>query len=62
MEFEDVNSTETTEFHAAWTAKLTAAWDEAAELLGEPRQPSDRLQTPEGRDLMPYTRIDAQGA
>jgi hypothetical protein len=57
VEFEDVNSTETTEFHAAWGTKLTAGWDEAAKRLGEPRQPTDRLQTPEGKDLMPYLEL-----
>ncbi len=52
--FEDVNAIETVDFRTAWTTTLTAAWDEAARLLEEPRKPQDRLQTPEGKDLMPY--------
>ncbi len=53
VEFEDVNAIEAVEFRTPWHTKLTAAWDEAARLLEEPRKPTDRLQTPEGRDLMP---------
>ena len=52
--FEDVNAIESVDFRAAWATPLNAAWDEAARLLEEPRKPQDRLQTPEGKDVMPY--------
>lgn len=52
--FEDVNTLETAEFRTPWHTKLTAAWDEAAKLMKEPRKPNDHLQTPEGKDLTPY--------
>jgi multidrug resistance efflux pump len=57
VEFEDVNSLETVDFRTPWDTKLTAAWNEAATLLKEPRKPTDRLQTPEGRDLMPNLEL-----
>ena len=52
--FEDVNAIESVKFDTAWTTTLNATWDEAARLLEEPRKPQDRLQTPGGKDLMPY--------
>lgn len=54
VEFEDVNAVETVDFRTSLATTLNAAWDEAATLLGEPRKPTDRLQTPGGADLMPY--------
>jgi hypothetical protein len=54
VEFEDVNAVETVDFRTPWDTKLNAAWDKAVVLLEEPRKPTDRLQTPEGTDLMPY--------
>ena len=57
VEFEDVNSLETVDFRTPWHTHLTAAWDKAANLLEEPRKPTDRLQTPEGKDLMPYLNL-----
>jgi multidrug resistance efflux pump len=53
VEFEDVNSLESVDFHTPWQTKLNAAWTEAARLLEEPRRTTDRLQTPEGKDLTP---------
>lgn len=55
--FEDVNALDTVAFHTPWDTKLTAAWDEAARLLEEPRTSQDRLQTPEGKDLMPDLQL-----
>jgi len=52
--FEDVNAIESVDFNIAWTTTLNAAWNEAARRLEEPRTPQDRLQAPEGTDLMPY--------
>lgn len=52
--FEDMNSLESVKFRTPLHTKLTEAWDEAVKLLKEPRRPTDRLQTPEGTDLMPY--------
>ncbi len=57
VEFEDVNLLETVTFHAPWRTTLTAAWDEAARLLEEPRKPDDRLQNHAGTDLMPYLAL-----
>jgi len=57
VEFEDVNSLEKVDFRAPWQTKLNAAWNEAATLLKEPRKATDRLQTPEGKDLMPYLEL-----
>ncbi len=57
VEFEDVNAVETVEFRTPWQTKLTAAWNEAARLLEEPRKPTDRLQAPDGKDLMPYLEL-----
>lgn len=57
VEFEDVNAIETVDFRTPWDTKLTVAWNEAAVLLEEPRKPTDRLQTPEGVDLMPYLEL-----
>ena len=57
VEFEDVNSLETVTFHTPWHTTLTAAWDEAARLLEEPRKPDDRLQSHAGTDLMPYLAL-----
>ena len=57
VEFEDVNSLETVTFHTPWHTTLTAAWDEAAHLLEEPRKPDDRLQSHAGTDLMPYLAL-----
>src|SRR5579863_4733539 len=57
VEFEDVNSLETVTFHTPWHTTLTAAWNEAARLLEEPRKPDDRLQSPAGTDLMPYLAL-----
>jgi hypothetical protein len=52
-----VNAIESVDFRTPWRTKLTATWNEAARLLEEPRKPTDRLQTPEGRDLMPYLEL-----
>ena len=57
LEFEDVNSLETVTFYTPWHTTLTAAWDEAARLLEEPRKPDDRLQSHAGTDLMPYLAL-----
>ncbi len=51
VEFEDVNAVETVEFRTPWQTKLTAAWNEAAKLLEEPRthsssRSSDRPAAP----------------
>lgn len=54
VEFEDVNALKTVDFHTPWETRLDAAWTEADSLLEEPRKPDDRLQTPEGTDLMPF--------
>ncbi|HEV2160666.1 MAG TPA: hypothetical protein VGR52_00295 [Stellaceae bacterium] len=55
--FEDVNTLDSVTFRARWDMKLTAAWDEAARLLEEPRTNQDRLQTPEGTNLMPHLAL-----
>lgn len=57
VDFEDVNTLESVDFRTPWHTRLTSAWNEAAKLLGEPRKPNDRLQTPEGRDLTPYLEL-----
>ena len=57
VEFEDVNSVETVDFRTSPETKLNEAWDDAAQKLGEPRKPNDRLQTPAGTDLMPYLAL-----
>ncbi|MFB6465012.1 hypothetical protein [Bradyrhizobium tunisiense] len=54
VEFEDVNSLDTATFHTPWHTTLTSAWDEAVNLLEEPRKPTDRLQSHSGTDLTPY--------
>jgi hypothetical protein len=55
--FEDVNTLESVDFRTPWHTKLTDAWTEAARLLEEPRKPTDRLQTPQGTDLMPDLQL-----
>lgn len=57
VEFEDVNALESVNFRTPWSTKLAAAWNEAAKLLEEPRKPDDRLQTPDGHDLIPYLEL-----
>jgi multidrug resistance efflux pump len=57
VQFEDVNALQTVDFHTPWETKLNAAWNTANELLKEPRKPTDRLQTSEGADLMPYLEL-----
>lgn len=57
VDFEDVNSSESTHFRQPWDTKLTDAWNEAAWRLEEPRKPDDRLQTPAGVSLMSHLEL-----
>ena len=52
--FEHVNSLKEAKIHAAKDLTLNDLWNEAYVELNEPRRPDDRLQTDDGRDLLPY--------
>lgn len=52
--FEHVNSLKEVKIHAAKELTLNDLWNEAYVELKEPRRPDDRLQTDDGKDLMPY--------
>lgn len=55
--FEHVNSLKEVKVHAGKNETLAQLWDEAYQELKEPRRPDDRLQTDEGRDVMPFLSL-----
>lgn len=52
--FEHVNSLQEVQLHASKDETLRQLWEDAYVKLGEPHRPDDRLQTDDGRDLMPF--------
>lgn len=54
LHFEHVISVHKVTFRASWNDTLQAAWDLAYEKLGEAKRPEDRLQTDDGKDMMPF--------
>lgn len=55
--FEHVNSLKEVKIHAGKDETLTQLWDRAYVELTEPRRPEDRLQTDDGKDVMPYLAL-----
>lgn len=55
--FEHVNSLKEVKIHAGKSETLTQLWDRAYTELKEPRRPDDRMQTDDGKDVMPYLAL-----
>ncbi len=55
--FEHVNSLKEVKVHAQKNETLNELWEKASTELQEPRKPDDRLQTSEGKDVMPYLAL-----